>query len=481
MMLIRLERRPQRGFAFIAALMVILVIAILIMAILTMALSGRLLSGSRHEYTQAVYLGEAGVNAMIADWRAQGVDNPPAQPYEGVLENGGAAGGYHVTWTADPTRDDWIYVTSTGTANTAFPGTVYNVNRTVEVRLDTDGDWAWNHVYYSDSDQPGMEPPEYAVINGNGDVEIDGELGLPSDFTDHPNGPGGGAMLPSPMWDKWHDWVQHDLSCDPETEEQIPRDPDGDGTPDPRWPDQATFGAITSISFDAIPDDEASGETAERHMFWYGSSASAALDSTGHDADGHAVNDENFFMPDWYGEYNPDAYVCNSTNKRFTVTFADGEFTGNYFVHGDIHVKRRAHVRGTLVATGNIYFYGVENASIQPEVANPEAPCDERVYYPALIAGGDVLVRDQGVGDDDSRERLRVSGIVWAGGSYTGQASNIEGCVVSPNVRLGGNFLTRYGIYIDGCEYKPGETPPPWFREPDRGEMQPIPRTWRER
>jgi len=485
-MLIDKRKHSQSGFAFVAALMVILVIAILLVAILTMAMSAQLLSGSRHEYTQSLYLAEAGVNAMISDWRVQGVDNPPAQPYEGELANGGAAGSYHVTWAVDPDRDDWVTITSTGTVNTGLPGTVFNVNRTVETRLDTDGDWAWNHVYYSDSDLEGMAAPEYATINGNGDVEIpdaDPSIGAPADFVDHPNGPGGGGMLPSPMWDKWHEWVQYDKTCDPVTKELIPRDPDGDGVADPRWPDQSTLDAFTSPDkVYATPDDEVTGDVAERHMYWYGSTTSTPLDYTAHDADGHAVNDTNTFMPDWYGEYNPDAYVCNSSNKRFTVTFTDGDFTGNFFVHGDIHVKSRAHIKGTLIATGNIYFYGVEDAEIRPEVANPDAPCDERIYYPALIAGGSVVVRDQGIGEiDDDRERLRVSGIIWAGESYTGQASNVEGCVVSPDVTLGGNFLTIYGIDIDGCQYNPGESPPPWFREPDRGEMQPIPRTWRER
>ncbi len=480
MMLIRSERRPQNGFAFIAALMVILVIAILITAILAMAISGRLLAGSRHEYTQAVYLAEAGVNAMIADWRAQGVNNPPPQPYEGVLANGGAAGSYHVTWVADPLRDDWVTVTSTAAVNTALPGTVYNLDRTVEVQLDTDGDWAWNHVYYSDSDQPGMADPPYAdVKGGSGEVEIDGAVGEPDDFLDHPNGPAGGAVLPSPMWDKWHDWVQHDLSCDPVTKEQIPRDPDGDGTPDPRWPDQATLPACTDTTVYAADDPD-------RHMYWYGESASTALDYISHASDGHAAYDENFFMPDWYGFDNPDAYVCNSSTKPFTVIFGKSSefevYEGNYFVHGDVQIKNSAQIKGTIIATGSVTFYGVANASIEPEVANPEDPCDERVYYPTIIAGRDLVVRDQGVGQDDLRDRLRVSGIVWAGSSYTGQASNVEGCIVSPNVRLGGNYLSRYGIYdLDGCEYKPGETPPPWFREPDRGEMQPMPRTWREK
>jgi len=479
-MLIRPEARRTGGFAFIAALMVMLVIAILLMAILTMAMSARLLAGSRQEYTQAIYLAEAGVNALISDWRARGPSNPPAQPYEDELQNGGAPGMYSVTWANYPGRDDWVVVTSVGTVNTGLVGTVYNVSRTVEVRLDSDGDWAWNHVYYSDTDLEGQGPPEYATINGNGDVEIEGEIGAPADFADNEHGPGGGDMLPSPMWDKWHDWVQHDLSCDPVTKQQIPRDPDGDGVADPRWPDQAGLEPVTSTSVDA-PTDTALGTPAARHMFWYGASGTP-LDYVGHASASHAQYDENYFMPDWYGINNPWAYVCNSSNKRFTVTFADGEFTGNWFVHGDIHVKRRAHIHGTLIATGNVYFYGVENASIEPELMNPGAPCDERVYYPAIIAGANVLVRDQGVGDDDSRERLRVSGIIWAGSSYTGQASNVEGCVVSPSVTLGGNFLARYGIYsIDGCEYGPGDSTPPWFREPDRGEMNPVPRTWRER
>jgi len=467
------------GFAFIAALMVILVIAILLMAILTMAMTSRLRSGSRQEFAQALYLAEGGTNAMISQWRVQGVSNPPANPYIGELANNGAPGSYHVSYGPAPNpynRPDWIRVVSTGTVNTNLRGTAYHVNRTVETWLDTDGDWAWNHVYYSDSDVPGMGAPEYGTINGNGDIEIDGELGGPEDFVDHPNGPGGGQMLPSPMWDKWHEWVQYDKSCDPETKELIPRDTNGDGTPDPRWPDQATLPACNAIGVDATPDNPATHQTAQRHMFWYQS----PLDYTTHDSGAHAAYDENFFMPDWYGENNPWAYVCNSSNKRFTVTFADGDFTGSYFVHGDIHVKRRAHIKGTLIATGNIYFYGVEDASIEPEVVDPDAPCDERVYYPALIAGQNVLVRDQGIGDDENRDRLRVSGIVWAGASYTGQASNVEGCVVSPNVTLGGNFLTRYGILIDGCNYKPGESSPPWFREPDRSAMQPLPHRWRE-
>ncbi|NIR01591.1 MAG: hypothetical protein GTN78_15560, partial [Gemmatimonadales bacterium] len=117
-MLIRTKRHRRGGFAFVAALMVILVIAILLVAILTMAMSAHLLAGSRHEYTQALYLAEAGVNAMISDWRLQGADNPPPQPYEGELANGGAAGAYRVTWAVDPNRDDWVTVTSIGTVNT---------------------------------------------------------------------------------------------------------------------------------------------------------------------------------------------------------------------------------------------------------------------------------------------------------------------------------------------------------------------------
>jgi hypothetical protein len=220
-------------------------------------------------------------------------------------------------------------------------------------------------------------------------------------------------------------------------------------------------------------------------MYWYGDSAGTPLDPAGHSGDGHAENDENFYMPDWYGVDNPHAYVCN-TNKRFTVTFGskdaeDGVYTGNYLVHGDIHIKNHCQVRGTLIATGEVVFYGVDNISMVPEAVDPDAPCEERVYYPAIIAGGDVVVRDQGVnpGDPD-RSRLRVSGVIWTGGEYWGAASDVEGCVVSPSVRLSGNTFVRYGAEIDDCLYLPGEQPPPWFREPDRGEMQPVVRTWRE-
>ena len=84
--------KRERGFAFAAALMLMLVVAILVTAVLTMSMSARLLASSRHEYTQAIYLAEAGVNTVIADWRDRGAENPPAQPYQGVLATGGAAG-----------------------------------------------------------------------------------------------------------------------------------------------------------------------------------------------------------------------------------------------------------------------------------------------------------------------------------------------------------------------------------------------------
>jgi hypothetical protein len=48
-------------------------------------------------------------------------------------------------------------------------------------------------------------------------------------------------------------------------------------------------------------------------------------------------------------------------------------------------------------------------------------------------------------------------------------------------VNFNGNWMAEYGIYnLDGCDYFPGENNPPWFREPDRGEMNPVPRTWRD-
>jgi hypothetical protein len=456
-----------------------LVVAILVTAVLTMATSAQLLSGSRHEYTQALYLGEGGIDHLISTWRLQGADTPLLSDWQTVGYYGELAGGsYHVMVEPHPTRSDLMLMTSEGTTNNGLPSTVYNLTRTVQVQLDTDGDWAWNHVYYSDVDSPEMDPPLYADINGNGDVEIDGVAGDPEDFLDSEHGPMGGGVLPSPMWDVWHDWVQLDLGADPDTMLPIPRDPDGDGLADPRWPDQATLPAVTQVSSDADPD---------RHTYWYGSSSSTPLGHASHSSDSHAGYDENDFMPDWYGVDSPEAYICNTSNKRLTVTFGnnqaeEGVYVGNYLVHGDIEVKQHAVIQGTLIATGNITFYGVANVQITPEVMNPDAPCEERVYYPALIAGQDVLIRDQGKNNpgDPNPTRLRTSGVIWAGNSYTGSASDVEGCVVSPSVTLGGNFMVRYGFYIDGCYYEPGAAPPPWFREPDRGAMQPLPRSWRE-
>jgi type II secretory pathway pseudopilin PulG len=456
--------------------MVVLVVAILLMAVLTMAMSARLLAGSRQEYTQALYLAEAGVNALISDWRARGPSNPPARPYEGELDNGRASGSYHVTWTNYPGRDDWIVVTSVGRVNMGLTGTVYDLSRTVEVRLDSDGDWAWNHVWYSDTDQDGMGPPDYADTKGGaGDVFIGQQRVKPEDYADNPNGPAGGGLLPSPMWDKWHAWVQHDLTCDPVTRELVPRDTNHDGVPDPRWPDQATLPAVTTTDVVASP---------QRHMYWYGSRSTAALDPTAHAGDSHAGSDTNSYMPDWYGVDNPYAYVCYRGSTPLTVEFSKkggGDYVGNYLVHGNILIKQDAVIRGTLIATGDITFQGTPNVYL-PEVANPDAPCEERVYFPALIAGGNVLVRDQGVGGGSDPSRTRVNGIIWAGASYTGQAADTGGCVVSPGMNFNGNWTAEYGIYnLDGCDYFPGASPPPWFREPDRGEMNPVPHTWRER
>jgi hypothetical protein len=472
--------------AFIAALMVMLVAVVLVSGVLAMSISAYRLSASRNEYVEAIYVAESGINKLVSDWRAALVAGNaiPTQPFIGTV----GSGSYHLTWadSSDPLEAaaGVIIVTAEGTAQSGLTGTIYQVTRRLQVKLDRDGDWAWNHVYYSDTDSPNMTAPLYAEIKGGGDLEIGGQVGSPQDFVGHPNGPGGAGLLPSPMWNLWHEWVRADLSCDSTTKQQIPRDPDGDGTPNPRWPEQAALGAFTSIAMDAIPD---SGGITPRHTYWYGSSTSTPLFYGAHASDSHAGNDVNFFMPDSFGQNNPDAYVCNSSNKRFTVTFGrqsstDGVYTGNFFVHGDIDIKQNARIRGTLIATGNVTFYGVDNIEITPEAINPDAPCAERVYYPAIIAGRDVLIRDQGntTPGDPNPSRLRVSGVIWAGNSYTGSASDVEGCVVAPNVTLGGNFLVRYGANLDGCDYTPGDRPPPWFREPDRGQMNPVPRSWRE-
>jgi cytoskeletal protein CcmA (bactofilin family) len=135
-MMMRVGRKRTGGFAFIAALMVMLLIAILLMAILTMTVSARLRTGSRQEYLQAIYLAEGGINALLSDWRARGAANPPPQPYVGQMVNGAdAVGEYSITWTPVD-ANGLVTATSVGTVNTDLPGTIYNLSRTVTVDLD---------------------------------------------------------------------------------------------------------------------------------------------------------------------------------------------------------------------------------------------------------------------------------------------------------------------------------------------------------
>jgi type II secretory pathway pseudopilin PulG len=129
--------RGQQGFAFVAALMVMLVVSILIAGVLAMSASSQQLATSRQEFTQALYVAEGGVNALLSQWRANGVNNPPAQPYAGqvALADASSVGQYSVTWTV-PNTNGIVTATSVGSVNSNLPGTIYNLTRTVKVDLD---------------------------------------------------------------------------------------------------------------------------------------------------------------------------------------------------------------------------------------------------------------------------------------------------------------------------------------------------------
>src|SRR5574340_1775312 len=92
----RLSAAAQRGFAFIAALMIMFVLATLIVGVLAMAVSARNLATSRNEYAEALYVAEARVNKLISDWHQTGT--APVQPYTGNIAHRGAKGTYSVTW-----------------------------------------------------------------------------------------------------------------------------------------------------------------------------------------------------------------------------------------------------------------------------------------------------------------------------------------------------------------------------------------------
>jgi hypothetical protein len=149
-------------------------------------------------------------------------------------------------------------------------------------------------------------------------------------------------------------------------------------------------------------------------------------------------------------------------------------YDGVYFVHGDIIVKSGVTINGTLVATRDIIFQGQAEATINVLIENAQ-DCAARTVYPALIAGRDILIRDQSV--------FHTTGIIWAGRSFSARAADQGGCVVSPHISLSGNFSVTYGFDTTnpGCpRYEPGASPPPMFNEPGMNNLQPVPHSWRE-
>jgi len=422
-----LPKANSRGFAFVAVLMVMLVVAILITGVLAMAVSARNLATSRHEYTEALYVAEAGINKVISEWRKGGAANPPAQPYQGTIANAGLAGAYRVTWQywePEPglVRQDVMVLTSRGTVNTGLPGTIYNLTRTVQVNLDTNGDWAWNHVYCTDDPDAEFRVPPYADIGGSS-----GYIDPPSYLDEH--GPVQSNQLPTPKWDEWE---------------------------------------ATARVYDTLPYSKVSNGTADpdRHLYWSGQTTAT---HTGADHTHY-----NYFTPDPYfpSLSYPAAYGCDN----FTVEFrkqAGTDYSGVYFVHGNVIVKNGVTITGTIVATGDITFQG-QGITIIPLVNN-EQDCAARTVHPALIAGRDIQIRDQST--------FHTTGVIWAGSSFTAKAADQAGCIVSPHVWLTGNFSVTYGFDTSNpaCpRYEPGSSPPPMFNEPAMGQMQPFPHTWRE-
>ncbi len=426
-------RRQTGGFAFVAVLLVMLVLAILITGILTLAVSTRNLSSSRHEYTEALYVAEAGINKVVATWRKNGLPdlyNPVA--VDGTITSQGKTGAFHVIydfWHPYPgaTREDVVVLTSQGTINTALSDkTIYNITRTIQVNFDTNGDWGWSHVYYSDDLDVAYQVPPYANINGNsGDVE-------PGNYLDE-HGPGMGSVLPTPKWNEW----------------------------------EATAAAYDTLPYSNALMRSKEDATEARHVYWQGNS------TTAHTGAGHTHY--NYFTPDPYfsGLSYPAAYGCND----FTVTFNkhDGvDYSGVYYVHGNVIVKNGVTITGTIIATGDVSLQG-QAITIVPLIKN-EMDCEARTVYPAIIGGRDVLITDQGVD-------FHTLGIIWAGHSFESKASNQSGCIVSPHITLGGNFNVTYGFDTsnpDCPRYEPGSSPPPMFNEPDLGAMQAVPHTWRE-
>lgn len=439
--------KKSNGFAFVAALLVMLVLAVLTVAILTVVASGRNLSSSRHEYTGALYVAEAGLNDVIArlrdgtmpsNWN-EAIDKAHGYTREIIIDDrsdSNAANdrkGSYIVWqghwqpSAGLVRDDVIVLTSEGTVDVQDNGpqaadTMHDVTRTVRVNLDTNGDWAWNHVYCTDDPDPDYQMPPYADVNGaSGDI-------VPSDYLDE-HGPAGSPKLPTPKWDEWE---------------------------------------ATARALDTLPYSNVSNGIAEptRHVYWSGQNTST------HTGAGHTHY--NYFTPDPYfpALSYPAAYGCSD----FTVEFrkqAGVDYDGVYYVHGNVIVKNGVTIRGTIVATGNVTFQG-QAINIIPLVTN-EQDCETRTVYPALIAGRDVEIRDQST--------FHTTGIIWAGHSFTAKAADQAGCIVSPHITLTGNFSVTYGFDTTNPEcprYEPGDSPPPMFNEPDMGALQPFPHTWRE-
>ena len=125
-------------------------------------------------------------------------------------------------------------------------------------------------------------------------------------------------------------------------------------------------------------------------------------------------------------------------------TFDNASLTGIHYVAGNVIVKNKTTLKGTLVATGNITFQG------QNIIAAQAIPGDPLTYHPAVIALGSI-----GGGD----QNLRIKGMVFADGSVDLNPCDVTGLIIAAGVTLRGSFSVihdpKYGVPPPGFTWPP--------------------------
>ena len=138
--------------------------------------------------------------------------------------------------------------------------------------------------------------------------------------------------------------------------------------------------------------------------------------------------------------YQGIADVVYAGNK----TFNNASLTGIHYVAGNVIVKNKTAIKGTLVATGNITFQGRNTLTAQAVSG------DSSTYYPAVIALGSI-----GGGD----QNLHINGMVFADGSVDLNPCDVTGLIIAAGVTLRGSFLVthdaKYGVPPPGFTWPP--------------------------